>query len=528
VKFRAFIRTALGVFRRSLQARAVLLTVALSGVALVALGGFLAYSIGNGLYQTRLKQVLSEAEQAVIDVQNTFSAASVTDDVALQTLMNQVVPKLESNGANQTRLVALLNTAGQVGNLQLQSPISANLDPQVIPAALRASVAKQTGKLVYQSVTLNNAGATEPGIVVGSSVDIPLAGRYELYLVYNIQGDQATLDFVQRTLIIGGLVLIFVIGLVSFFVTNLLVQPVLIAARISEKLANGDWSQRLQERGEDVIAVLARSFNQMADSLQHQMTIYESVSKTQQRFVSDVSHELRTPLTTIKLAGDMIFNSREELSPPLNRSAEIMHEQIERFQILLADLLEISRYDAGAVNPDFEAVDLNGIVGQAIVSVEPLADSRGSKILIDIPSGAVEAEVDSSRIERLLRNLLANAVEHGEGRAIDVAVGQSKTAVAVTVTDYGIGMTEEETTKVFERFWRADPSRKRTTGGTGLGLAISMEDTLLHDGWLQLWSEPGKGACFRLTLPRRQGIAINTSPLPLPPLSALSAGKRKA
>ena len=528
MKFRGVIRSTLGVFRRSLQARAVLLTVALSGTALVALGGFLAYSIGNGLYQTRLQQVLDEAEQAVIDVQNTFSAASVTDDVALQTLMNQVVPKLESNGANQSRLVALLSTTGQTGSLQLQSPISAALDPAIIPIAMRTEVADQVGKLVYQSVSINTANTSEPGIVVGSSVDIPLAGRYELYLVYNIQGDQATLDFVQRTLIIGGLALIFVIGLLSYFVTNLLVKPVLIAATISEQLANGDWSQRLQERGEDAIAVLAKSFNQMADSLQHQITIYESVSKMQQRFVSDVSHELRTPLTTIKLAGDIIFNSREQLTPPLNRSAEIMHEQIERFQILLADLLEISRYDAGAVNPDFEAVDLNGIVGQAIISVEPLAESRGTKILIDIPSGAVEAEVDASRIERLLRNLLANAVEHGEGREIDVAVGQSKTAVAVTVTDYGIGMTEDETAKVFERFWRADPSRKRTSGGTGLGLAISMEDTLLHDGWLQLWSEPGKGACFRLTLPRKHGTTITISPLPMPPSVALSDRKAKA
>ncbi len=514
-------KSALGVFRRSLPARAVLFTVLLSGVALVALGGFLAYSIGNGLYQTRLQQSLSESKQAVIEVQNTFSAASVTDDVALQTLMNSVVPKLESSSANQSRKVALIRSPGQTTTVILQSPISAELDPSLIPLPLRDKVALETGKLVYQSIALPGVGSPHPGLVIGSAVYLPIAGNYELYLVYDLQSDQETLDFMQRSLIIGGLFLIVAIGLVSFFVTNLLVKPVLIAATASEKLANGDFTQRLQEKGEDPTAILAKSFNQMADSLQEQINKYESVSKVQQRFVSDVSHELRTPLTTIKLAGDVIFNSRDQLTGPLNRSAEIMHEQIERFQVLLTDLLEISRYDAGAVNPEFESVDLNGIVGMAIVGLEPLASSRGSKIRVDIPSGPVECEMDPSRIERLIRNLLANAIEHGEGSPIDVAVGQNKSSVAVTVTDFGIGMTKAETERVFDRFWRADPSRKRTTGGTGLGLAISLEDAHLHSGWLQVWSEPGNGSCFRLTLPKNHGLTIRNSPLPMPPEAPL-------
>jgi two-component system sensor histidine kinase MtrB len=194
-----------------------------------------------------------------------------------------------------------------------------------------------------------------------------------------------------------------------------------------------------------------------------------------------------------------------------------MHDQIDRFGTLLNDLLEISRYDAGAVSADFELTDLNGVVGMAISGLEPLAVSKGSEIQISIPSGPAEAELDSRRIERLLRNLLANAIEHGEGKPIQVAVGVSDSAVAVSVTDQGVGMTRAEVDRVFDRFWRADPARMRTTGGTGLGLAISLEDTQLHNGWLQVWAEPNRGASFRLTLPKRQGEVFATSPLPLPP-----------
>jgi two-component system sensor histidine kinase MtrB len=254
----------------------------------------------------------------------------------------------------------------------------------------------------------------------------------------------------------------------------------------------------------------------MADSLQQQITKLASVSKMQQRFVSDVSHELRTPLTTIKLAGDLIFEARDSLDPSLKRSAELLNGQIVRFETLLNDLLEISRYDAGAVRAELEIHDLNQIVGMAVASIEPLATDRGSQIQIDMPPEEVLAEFDARRIERLLRNLLANAIEHGESKPILVAVGINDKAVAVSVTDSGVGMGKLELERVFDRFWRADPARKRTTGGTGLGLAISLEDTLLHGGSLDVWARPNQGASFRLTLPKVQGSDYDESPLPLP------------
>jgi two-component system, OmpR family, sensor histidine kinase MtrB len=138
-------------------------------------------------------------------------------------------------------------------------------------------------------------------------------------------------------------------------------------------------------------------------------------------------------------------------------------------------------------------------------------------VVIDARGGYLEAEVDPRRLRRILRNLLGNAIEHGEGRPIVVAVDSNETAIALSVRDYGLGMTEEEAERVFDRFWRADPARARTTGGSGLGLSIATEDTKLHNGWLQAWGNTGVGSSFRLTLPLKQGGTITKSPLPLEP-----------
>jgi len=510
-----FLRRLVAFFRRSLQARWVAATLMLSTGALVSVGGFLSYSIGAGLFETRQQQIMIEAERAVVEVQNTFTASTSTDTATLQGLMNTVVPNLESKTTNATRTVALLRSPGISSGQYLQSPVSLGLDVSIVPEALRLEVRANESKLVYQSVPLQAGAEIHPGLIVGSKIEIPVAGAYELYLVYDLGSAQQTLDFVQRTLVFGGLVLILLLGAVSFYVTGRIVSPVRRAADVSAQLAAGDLEPRLEVAGEDVIAALGQSFNTMADSMQSKIGELSKLSQMQQEFVSDVSHELRTPLTTIKLSAELLQARREELGPAAIRNLDKLTGQINRFEDLLADLLEISRFDAKSVVGDFEVEDLNGVVGLSLAHIQPLADSKGSTLEVDIPNGPVEAEFDPRRIERVLRNLLSNAIEHGEGKPVRIEVGQNATAVAITVTDFGVGMTPEQVARVFDRFWRADPARKRTTGGTGLGLAIALADTTLHNGWLQLVSSPNKGTTFRLTLPRKQKVQFTQSPLPL-------------
>jgi two-component system sensor histidine kinase MtrB len=255
----------------------------------------------------------------------------------------------------------------------------------------------------------------------------------------------------------------------------------------------------------------------MADSLQSQISQLADLSRLQQRFVSDVSHELRTPLTTIRLAGDVLYDQRDGFPPATKRTAELLHAQTQRFEVLLGDLLEMSRYDAGAVQLDMEPTNLVRLVEEAVEFVQPLAVERQTPVRVLAPGGYFEAEVDARRIRRILQNLLGNAIDHGEGHPIDVHVDSDADAVAIAVRDHGIGMSPFDTERVFDRFWRADPSRQRTTGGTGLGLAIAQEDAAVHGGRLEVWSAAGEGSCFRLTLPRRRGESLRGSPIDLPP-----------
>lgn len=210
------------------------------------------------------------------------------------------------------------------------------------------------------------------------------------------------------------------------------------------------------------------------------------------------------------------------------RSAELLGDQLDRFESLLSDLLEISRFDAGAAALEAEPIDLRVVVRRVIGGAEPLAERKGTRIRVMGDEQPVVAEADARRVERVLRNLVVNAVEHGEGRDVVVRMAVAGGAVAVAVRDYGVGLKPGEATRVFNRFWRADPARARTTGGTGLGLSIAVEDARLHGGWLQAWGEPGGGSQFRLTLPRTADEPLRGSPIPLEPEDSRRGRERSA
>ncbi|MDQ1526911.1 MAG: two-component system, OmpR family, sensor histidine kinase MtrB [Microbacteriaceae bacterium] len=521
--WRAYLPRLMRFWRTSLQFRTVAITVVLSGIAVIVIGSYMSISIGNNLYDTRLAQVQSESNNATSIAQQTFDNSQATNDQVVEldsvglAVKNNILSSVRSPGSTS---MGLLRIPGQQTDRIMTSVTSTGFETGLVSQGMRDAVAKQGGFIHTQSVTLAKG---EPGIIAGSLITVPSAGLYELFLVYDLSDAQTTLNFVQNTLAIGSLALVLLIGAVTYIVVRLVVGPIRLAAETSEKLAAGQLTERIPERGQDVIATLARSFNRMADSLQQQISKLAELSRVQQRFVSDVSHELRTPLTTIRLAGDVLYDQRDDFPPATSRTAELLHTQVMRFELLLADLLEISRYDAGAVELELEPTNLVRLVEDAVETMRPVADERGSDLRVVAPGGYFEAEVDARRIRRILRNLLGNAVEHGEGRPIVVTVDSNATAIALAVRDYGVGMRENEIGRVFDRFWRADPSRKRTIGGTGLGLAISLEDAVLHGGALEVWSESGVGSCFRLTLPREHGTAIGSSPLELPPDDTIAA-----
>jgi two-component system sensor histidine kinase MtrB len=518
--WRAYLQRVIDLWRGSLQLRTVALTLLLSGLAVTAVGGYIVTSVQANLFDQNQKQVVAEAGRAALAAQGEFTSAEEAGATEDLEVVQQDAYDAIRDITSAIPLTAMLRVPGQTGQAPLIDLTSNDFDKAtMLSPELRATVATSDQDVAaWQSVALpNGEGGVDPGIVVGSLLRLPQGELYELYIVYNLSDVQDTLDFVQGSLTLAGLALVLLISGVAYLVVRLVVGPVRVAAEASEKLAAGELESRLPEGGEDELSTLARSFNRMADSLQRQIGQLADLSRVQQRFVSDVSHELRTPLTTIRLAGDVLYDQRGDFPPATARTAELLHAQTQRFETLLADLLEMSRYDAGAVQLEIEPTNLVRLVEDAIDAVEPLAQEKDTEIRVFAPGGHFEADVDARRIRRILQNLLGNAIDHGEAKPIDVYVDSDADAVAIAVRDHGIGMAAADLEHVFDRFWRADPSRQRSTGGTGLGLAIALEDAAVHGGVLEVWSLPGDGSCFRLTLPRRRGATFRGSPLGLPP-----------
>jgi len=520
---RAWARRIRRVWRSSLALRMISMTVVLSTIAAVGVGIAIDLSVRQSLLDARRTQLVTLSQNATISGQGYFEVSAGQADPDIDAVLSEGLRAIVNAAATTSEgtSYALLPAPDQNVPSEFANAVSPALQfvlDTVVSEELRAAVAAdEEGRIYSQSTGIPRAdGTLTPAIVTGSTVEIR-GVRYELYLVYDISDTQQTLSTIQFALAGAGLVLIVLIGIVAFLVVRLVVGPVEVAAATSRRLAAGDLDVRLPVRGDDVLATLATSFNGMAESLRGQITRLAELSSVQQRFVSDVSHELRTPLTTIRLAGDVLRDRTDRFDPETARTVELLHTQIMRFEELLADLLEMSRFDAGAVEMEYDRVNVARLAEDTVSGMTTLAEQRGSELVVIAEGGHFEAEIDARRIRRILTNLIGNAIDHGEGRPIEVWVDSDAGAAAIAVRDFGVGIAPEDLHRVFARFWRADPSRQRTTGGSGLGLAISLEDAALHGGWLEAWSAPGQGSCFRLTVPRRRGMRLAGSPLPLPP-----------
>jgi len=503
----------------SLQLRVVSTTLVVSAIVISVLGFFLMQQIAAD----QLKQAEASAyTQASDGLTSAQTEPGVTDQPSASagTLMSNVLDGLtvsNENPEDQYGVAVILPPDPNQLQARFAYAYAFKLPATALSQRLVRQVSEDQGKRpTFIFTSLPYPGVRNPrtlGLLYGA----PFGSSYELFYFFPLTQLQQQLGLEQRTLALVGLGLVFLLAGIAWLVTRWVVVPVARAARGAQLLSTGNLAERLSVRGNDEVAALATSFNEMAASLQDKMQELEELSQVQRQFVSDVSHELRTPLTTIRMAADLLFEAREQMESSAARSAELLQSQLGRFEALLADLLEISRYDANAATLEPELVDVCDLVRHSADVAQQLAERRGARIEFMLPAEPCVAEVDRRRVERILRNLLVNAVEHGEGEDVVVTSAADRDAVAVAVRDHGVGLAPGEERLVFDRFWRADPARARSTGGTGLGLAIALEDARLHNGWLEAWGETGYGSVFRLTLPRQAGSELAGSPLPLVP-----------
>jgi len=501
----------------SLRFRTLAITLGLTAFAILGAFVTMALAIQNDLFESRVDQVQAAVGRATSSTQTTLDAAQPGgDSAALQSLMDAAVTAMTRQAG--TNMIAGFRVSNAPSAIAPQDFNNGGLQASMISDGLREMVQRDAEQRWWQSIGLPaDDGPVTPGVVVGQQLIFPEVGAYEFYFAYDLDSEAQTLQFVQVTLWLVGAGLVLLIGAISWFVLRTVTVPIRQAAETSATLAAGDLEVRLPVRGDDEFATLGRSFNAMADSIEGQIKELAELSLVQQRFVSDVSHELRTPLTTIRLASDMLNDQRDSFDATTARAAELLHAQVQRFEVLLVDLLEISRYDAGSVQLENEPTSLAHLAEDVIASMHQLATQHGSDVRLVAPGGYSPVEMDPRRVRRIVRNLLGNAIEHGEGRPIVVTVDSDQGAVALGVRDFGLGMTAADSERVFDRFWRADPSRKRTIGGTGLGLSIALGDARLHGGTLAVWSDLGRGTNFVLTLPRHGHPVGTGSPIPVDP-----------
>jgi two-component system sensor histidine kinase MtrB len=506
---------ALHTWRSSLQVRIGAITMVVAGTVVVIVSLVLFSQIRDQLLSVKRQAAIAQAQAGVIYAQTQVAGIATGDAASVRSALDRTVTQLVNRGGAAGDFdVVMIHRTGDVQRAAESRPLLR----RALPADLRAAV-DDGGQAWRYALVPDTARDPRPALLIGATVPSDTSGsqKIELYYAFPLDQEQESLSLIRSTVVISGIALtLFVVG-IGVLVTRLVVDPVRRAAGIAQRLADGQLEQRMVVRGADDLARLATSFNAMADSLQRQITQLEGLSQLQQRFTSDVSHELRTPLTTVQMAADVLHDARGDFPPHVARSAELLSAELDRFEGLLTDLLEISRYDAGAAVLAPEPVDLGALVARVVAGMWALAERHDSELVVNRPDEDVIAEVDARRVERILRNLVGNAIEHGAGRPIEITLAANRTAAAVTVRDSGVGLSSADAQHVFDRFWRADPSRVRTVGGSGLGLSISLEDARLHGGWLQVWGQPGAGAQFRLTLPLTAGGDLTSAPLPLRP-----------
>jgi len=499
-----------GRWRQSLRFRVVAATIVGSTLVLVLLLAALLGNVSAGVLGSKESSALAEATAARSEAQRILDATPARgDDIPASRTIDAVVAAMAARGA-QAGLFEVLMLSSEPAGLSATPERGTNLVSETsVPPQMREVVSgAQRQAWTYTTIRYTD-GREVPGFIVGAPLAVRGVGPYELYQLFPLDTEEETLVLVRNATAGAGFLIILGLAGLAAGVTFMIVAPVHEAARTARRFSSGHLEARMRVRGEDDLAQLAVSFNEMAGTLQSQIDELEKLSSVQQQFVGDVSHELRTPLTTVRMAADLLHDKRDVLPPDDARAVELLQNQLNRFEALLADLLETSRQDAGSVHLDYEDVDLRLVAERTVAALEPLATELGSPVTVR-GQGSLVVPCDRQRVDRILANLISNALEHGQGRPVLVEVSSDGDEAQVSVTDEGVGLSQEALSQVFTRFWRADPSRVRRVGGTGLGLSIALGDARAHGGNVSATGTPGEGATFTLRLPvHPEGVVVS-------------------
>jgi signal transduction histidine kinase len=338
---------------------------------------------------------------------------------------------------------------------------------------------KRVANVGEARTTLGGQPYIAAGVKIAPARD-PLGATY--VVVAQPQAFAATAaagDLAGRLLEAGGAALV-VAMLLVLLVSRSLTGPLTQLAGAAEDIAAGNYSRRVGIRGNDEIGMLGAAFDRMAEAV-------ERARKTQRDFLANVSHELKTPLTSLIGFSQALVDGSLWSETERTRAATIIHEESERVLRMAQELLDLARVEAGSISLHITAVDLRGQLEQELEMIRPRAKKRGLELNLVAPTSIAPVAADPERLHQILDNLLDNAVKYApEGTAIRISALSNISGVEVVVAN-ATAAHKPDSERMFERFYRADPSRSAAAGGVGLGLSISRELAVAMKG--KLWAD---------------------------------------
>jgi len=382
--------------------------------------------------------------------------------------------------------VVQVDTAGQLNGMLL--------NPNTVMEVLNGSVSAND---FYPSPSPNELTADQSAVCMYVEA-ITYDGKRDgaMVMLTTAQNLYKSLEQIQRDTITWSALIAVVAIIVSMFAFNkMFTKPIAAFGAGIERMSKSDFSMRLEIKGRNEFAKLATAFNMMCDRL-------EQIDRSREQFVSNASHELKTPLATMKILIETLLYQEGGFEPAVqNELLTDLNKEIDRLNIIISDLLALTYVDSGKADIRYDPVVLNELLIDCMGRLYPLAYER--RIKLDIAArDQVVALCEKNRIEQMIYNLIDNAIKYtqrgGHVRAELTRVGKN---AVLRVMDTGIGISNEDITHIFDRFYRVDRARSRETGGTGLGLSIVKQIVLLHRGNISVTSEVGKGSTFTVELP---------------------------
>lgn len=336
-------------------------------------------------------------------------------------------------------------------------------------------------------------------------VALPFSGKTTKYIVYikdnksDVQSlTGSILQIIAEALLVGLLISV----LLSLLLAKTMVTPIQSLTKAAERVAAGDFSQKLSSDAQDEIGVLTRTFNNMAGQLKKTLDDLKKSEAMRREFVANVSHELRTPITSIRSYAETLQDSRGMSADTQNEFLGVIVNESDRMTKIVQDLLTLSRFDAGSIEFSFRRFSISKSITDVFNAMQLEAQKRHHRFTMNCKTDLPDIIGDPARIEQVLINMVSNAIKYTrDGGIITISAGKKDDSVWISVRDNGIGIPEEDVPKVFDRFYRVDKARSRESGGTGLGLSIASEIILRHNGKISLSSRLGKGTIITISLP---------------------------